>query len=137
MSRPDFLQRLREQGQAQSTRQVSRLPVPSVPRGQLFLKGPIPMDWLSTALGAPGRALHVAVILWFRVGLKRSRQVDFSLSAMELHGVSRRAAARGLVALERLGLVTVQRLPGRRPRVTVVVPPSRPDALTDNVGGVP
>jgi hypothetical protein len=86
-----------------------------------FLKGPIPLDWIITAAKLPGKALHVGIALWFLAGLKRSRTVVLTPSWMRQIGLNRDAMYRGLAALERTGLVTVLRQPGKASRVTLVV----------------
>ena len=85
-----------------------------------FLKGPIPMEWLRTAAALPGKALAVGIELWFQSGLLRSNWVSVSMSRFSRHGVSRFAAARGLAALERAGLIRCLRAPGRKPRVEII-----------------
>ena len=91
--------------------------------GQRFLKGPIPWEWLMTAARLPGHALHVAVLLWHLVGVKRSCMIRLSAKkALEL-GTSRSAAYRGLAVLERSGLVAVSRRRGRSPVVTLLESP--------------
>ncbi len=88
--------------------------------GEKFLKGPIPWQWLTKAAQQPGRALHVGVALWFWSGIKKSGQVALSISRLSTLGVNRFAAYRGLAALERVGLVAVQRQKGRKPVVTIL-----------------
>jgi DNA-binding transcriptional ArsR family regulator len=92
-------------------------------RGEYFLKGPIPWPWLIRAAAARGKALHIAIALWFRVGLTRKREVRLSLTRVQELGISRSAASRGLNALEDAGLVTVVRRPGRNPVVTLLETP--------------
>jgi hypothetical protein len=92
-------------------------------KGQSFLKGPIPWVWLSRAAQCPGRALHVALMFWFQAGLlKKTADVPLSLSRLRNLGTSRFAAARGLAALEKAGLVAVIRHRGRKPVVTLLDP---------------
>ena len=85
-----------------------------------FLRGPVPLKWLHTAGTLPGKALHVAVELWFQCGVCRSKEVRFTYSSVLNFGVKRHAAYRGLRALEAAGLVTVCRSPGRCPVVAVL-----------------
>ena len=92
--------------------------------GELFLKGPIPRKWLQTAGTLPGKALHVAIELWFYAGLTRSKRVPLNLSRMKQSGVSRDSARRGLRQLEEEALVTVVRHAGRKPIVTILIRPS-------------
>src|SRR5512143_775900 len=84
-----------------------RSPSPRLRRaGGQFLKGPIPWAWLLAAGKQPGKALHVGIALWFEAGRTRSNKVPLSLTGMErTMEVSRFAAARGLAALEKAGLV--------------------------------
>jgi len=87
-----------------------------------FIKGPIPFDWITKAARAKGKTLHVAIALWFLVGVKRSRQVALSQSTLKRFGVGRQASYRALLRLEDAGLVSVYRHPGRNPIVTILVP---------------
>lgn len=95
--------------------------------GDKFLKGPIPWSWLTLAARQPGKALHVAIALWFWAGVKRRRQMPLSLSRLTMLGADRFSAARGLAALEQAGLVSVIRLPGRNPTVTLLEPQELPE----------
>lgn len=91
---------------------------PPRPEG-LFLKGPIPWDWLSLAAGLPGHALHVALALWFRAGIERSVRVRLTRKVLSMLGVSRFSGYRGLKALEEAKLVEVERHVGRCPLATI------------------
>jgi hypothetical protein len=92
-------------------------PLPRHTAGELFLKGPIPWSWLLKTMVLPGRALHVALVLWFRAGLAGNGVVSVNLSRLP---VDRSAASRGLAALEAAGLIAVRRRPGRKPLVTIL-----------------
>jgi hypothetical protein len=82
-------------------------------------------------MSLPGKALHVGVQVWFQVGLTKSSEVSISMSTMDRMGVSRFAASRGLAALEKAGLVSVVRHPGRKPVVTILTtPPAQGPGLT-------
>jgi hypothetical protein len=88
-------------------------------KSKLFLKGPIPLDWLVVAARQSGRALHVGMVLWFLKGVKRSRTVELTRSKLAWFGISRHAGYRGLAKLEEAGLVSVKRHRGRSPVVTI------------------
>ena len=95
--------------------------VPRHRAGQKFLAGPIPLNWLSVAAMQPGKALHVALGLWFWKGVKRSYRVALSMSWLRnTFGVDRYSGYRGLAALERAGLVSVIRHRGRKSVVTLL-----------------
>ena len=93
--------------------------LPRHKRGDKFLKGPIPLNWLAKASRQPGKALHVAIAIWFFAGIKRSRTIALSSRLMFSLGSSRYSTYRGLKALEEAGLVTVIRHRGRSPRITI------------------
>jgi len=88
--------------------------------GEKFLKGPVPWDWIARAAQQPGKALHVAIALWFMAGIKRARTVALPGLALRVLGVSRYAGYRALAALDEAGLVAVARHPGRNPVVTIL-----------------
>jgi len=93
--------------------------------GGKFLKGPVPWDWISMAAKLPGKALHVSIVLWFLAGVKNSRTIILSSTALKGIGVKRNAAYRGLAALEESGLVSVVRHRGRCPVVTINACPEK------------
>jgi hypothetical protein len=42
--------------------------------GEKFLKGPIPLNWLSRASQLKGKSLQVGLSLWFLAGLTNSKR---------------------------------------------------------------
>lgn len=87
--------------------------------GDRFLKGPIPLDWLTKASMLPGKSLQVGLAVWFRAGTTKSREVALTRALAAEFGVDRYAKARALDHLEQAGLVSVQRISGRNPVVTI------------------
>jgi hypothetical protein len=92
-------------------------------QGERFLKGPIPWAWLEQALRLPGKALHVALLLWREAGCRRSRVVPLCLAGKLPEGLNEQSARRGLRRLEGAGLVTVRHPPGHGLEVTLNDPP--------------
>lgn len=93
--------------------------------GEHFLKGPIPWAWLQRAMKMPGKALHVALLVWKEAGIRGDRTIRLNLSAEEKNGISTDTARRGLEALEVGGLVSVTRRPGKALQVTLLDAPGR------------
>jgi DNA-binding transcriptional ArsR family regulator len=90
-------------------------------RGERFLRGPIPLRWLKEAARLPGKALAVALEVWFFAGLRGQAVVSVNLSRLHTaEQIPRSTASRGLAALEEAGLVAVERKPGRKPQVTIL-----------------
>jgi hypothetical protein len=102
-----------------------KLPRPT--KGEPFLGGPIPLTWVERAVRLPGKAWHVASALWF-VGIRsrtKSATVNLTAKTLRRFGFTRQAAYRALCALERAGLVQVNRQPGRRLIVTILPSPTK------------
>src|SRR4051794_31906212 len=90
-------------------------------KGELFLKGPIPWDWWSTACRLAGQALQVASALRYRAGRAGTEGIHLGLADLEpVMGVHRNSARRGLRALEDAGLVCVSRRSGSKPVVSLL-----------------
>ncbi len=103
-----------------TTRRTGSKRLPRHKAGQKFLKGPIPLDWLSTAANLPGKSLHVAIAIWFTASLKKSPTVSLSNLASLPFGLDRNAKYRALQWLEAAGLIAVDRKLGRSPMVTLL-----------------
>ncbi len=88
--------------------------------GEKFLKGPVPLRWLTRAARLPGRSLHLGIALWYLAGLHRARTVSLPNRVLAQFGVDRHAKYRALNWLERDALVIVERHPGRNPVVTLL-----------------
>ena len=83
-------------------------------------------SWLAHAMSLPGKGLHVAIRIWYEVGLAGSNEVSLSMIGLAELGISRFAASRGLRALEAAGLVAIARHAGRKPLITVLAYPRGP-----------
>ena len=82
--------------------------------------GPIPLHWIGSAACLPGRVLHTALALWHISTLSKSPILKMQRKIRERLGVSRKAYSRGLTALEEAGLISVERMPGCTPVVTLL-----------------
>jgi DNA-binding transcriptional ArsR family regulator len=93
-------------------------------RDYLFIRE-IPLEWSKAAGKIRGKASYMGERLWFLAGVNKSRTFDFSISKTTDNGISRSAASRGLKALENAGLVSVERLPGKKLIVTIFDVPKK------------
>jgi len=91
---------------------------PKTKKGK-FLKGPVPIVWLVRAERLSGKCLAVGVVLWFLRGLTRKSTFTLEKKWCEQFGVGRNAVGRCLDRLEKLGLISVERHPGRSPIVSI------------------
>ena len=99
---------------------VLALPSPKAGPKRRPLYGPIPWSWWLPASRLPGKALQVGAVCWLLAGWNRSAEFELALDDRAEFGLSRFSASRGLDTLERAGLVSVARRPGRSPVVTIL-----------------
>ena len=111
--------KLRRNGTPVST--PTQRPLHIAAKGQRFLRGPIPLPWLSSAARLPGKALHVGLAIWLEAGFRNTAVVPLSNVAGQHFGLDRNAKYRGLRSLEQAGLIMAERRPGRSPIITIVM----------------
>ena len=88
--------------------------------GEKFLKGPIPLNWLSRAAQLQGKSLQVGLSLWFLAGLTNSRTMKLSQSTLCDFGVNRQCKYRALKWLEDAQLISIKGENGQSPEVTLL-----------------
>ncbi|MCZ7646229.1 MAG: hypothetical protein M5U26_13260 [Planctomycetota bacterium] len=88
--------------------------------GEMFLRGPIPLPWLTRAAALPGKALTVGLAIWFQAGLTGKAEVKLTQATLVHFNVGRKAAYRALDFLQAAGLIAANRANGRCPRVTLL-----------------
>ena len=88
--------------------------------GEKFLKGPIPLNWLSRAAQLQGKSLQVGLSLWFLAGLTNSRTMKLSQSTLCDFGVNRQCKYRALKWLEDAQLISIKGANGQSPEVTLL-----------------
>ena len=91
-----------------------------VPKSKLFLRGPIPLDWLEVAAKLPGKSLNIAIALWWLHGLNKSSPLKLTKKSLEIMNVKRDAQRTALIHLENAGLISVVRKLGQRPIVCIL-----------------
>jgi len=90
------------------------------PKKKLFLKGPIPIGWLTKAAQLPGKTINVALAVWWRHGMAKGEPFKLTRLALASVCVGEEAASDGLTRLHQAGLIQVERKPGQRPTIVVV-----------------
>jgi DNA-binding transcriptional ArsR family regulator len=90
---------------------------PSPTRGK-FIAGPVDVSWVCRASRLGVKALLVGLALWHLRGLRRS---NISNLMLQKWGIQPDAKTRALRALEKAGLITLERQGKRSPRVTLIV----------------
>jgi DNA-binding transcriptional ArsR family regulator len=86
-----------------------------------FIAGPIDVSWVCQASRHGVTALLVGLALWHLKGLRRSNGFEVSNLMVREWGVQPDAKSRALRALEKAGLIEVERRGKRSPRVTLVI----------------
>jgi hypothetical protein len=88
-----------------------------------FLRGPIPLVWLTQVCALPGqKVLAMALAIWFVRGLRgKDEGLELTPSKLKRFGVDKRHATyRALKDLEKAGLISVRRHSGRSAVVTIL-----------------
>jgi DNA-binding transcriptional ArsR family regulator len=86
-----------------------------------FLKGPIPLLWLTVAATLAGKGpLAVGLAAWFESGRRKSKEVRLTTAILKRFGVNRKTKYRALKSLEGAGLIRVRREPRKNPVVTIL-----------------
>ncbi len=94
-------------------------------KGEKFLRGPIPLDWLTRAAALPGKAPVVGLALWFEAGITKNATVSLTNTVVRRFSVTPKTRSRCLRALESAEWVSVVRDPGRCPVVTILAAPAK------------
>jgi hypothetical protein len=115
---PDALRLSGKKSEVPQDRAATKLPRHR--RGEKFLMGPVPWEWLERACMLPGRALQVALCFWKEAGCTKSRTVRFCLAHGGPIGVLPAAARLALRNLAAAGLVKCSQKPGRCQDVTIL-----------------
>ena len=77
-----------------------------------FVKGPIPLTWISTAAQLPGKSVNAGLACWYLMGLKKSHTFKLSNVVASEFGLNKDSKARSLKHLERAGLIRCTRRVG-------------------------
>ena len=86
-----------------------------------FIAGPIDVSWVVQASRLGVKAQLVGLALWHIRGLRREDTFIVSNLMLQEWGVQADAKSRALRALERAGLIRVERRGKRSPRVALIV----------------
>lgn len=87
---------------------------------QLFLRGPIPINWLEQAAKLSASCFMVGVCLWWIRGLESGAPVKLTRTRLSRFNLkNRNTVSRALRKLETAGLISVERKCGRSPIVQI------------------
>jgi hypothetical protein len=106
--------------QAQSANTPQSRPAPQRGQKKDRYVRTIPLVWITRACAIPGKALALALCLWYRSGLEGSKTVCLSHKRLEEFRLSRQAMRRLLPLFEERGLVSVARGDYQAPVVTIL-----------------
>ena len=86
-----------------------------------FLKGPVPLLWLTAAAQLSGKApLAVGLAIWFESGRRKSNEVKLTSAILQRFAIKRKSKYTALNSLEDAGLIRVRREPRKNPVVTIL-----------------
>ena len=100
--------------------QVTRYELPSIAaRLDAYYIPALPWRLFSTLVGLPGKALGLYLVLWRLSHIHKTASLHLTTVCLQGVGLSHDQKTRGLAALEAAGLVQVERVHGKNPRVTL------------------
>ena len=105
---------------APSVIQQEKKAAPSRPKYRSFIQGPIDFEWVKKSAALPGKASLVGIAIWFVAGMAKSNTFTIQGQVLEDLGISNKAFNRALNKLAEIGLITVNRRPGRSPEITLL-----------------
>ena len=85
-----------------------------------FLKGPIPLDWLTAAARLPGKAINVGIALWWLAGMSKTGVLKLTRQSQLALNTSKDAERDGLRRLQQAGLIELTAHPGQRHSVRII-----------------
>jgi DNA-binding transcriptional ArsR family regulator len=86
-----------------------------------FIAGPVDVSWVCQASRLGVKTLLVGLALWHLKGLRRDNSFLVSNMMLREWGIQPDAKGRALRALEKAGLIAIERRGKRSPRVTLTV----------------
>ena len=85
-----------------------------------FVRGPIPLKWISEAAQLPGKSLHAALACWYLMNLRQKETFKFSNVVGQRFGLDKDSKARALKLLESAGLIACNQRAGRSVEITML-----------------
>ena len=111
-------QQAKDKSKAKQTATIT-IELPRPQRGEKFVRGPIPLDWIKAAIPCGRKSINVVLALWYLAGFNRSNPIKLTPATLLDFGVSAESARSILKRFEQVGLVSVDRKRGRSPIVTI------------------
>ena len=103
--------------------QKSNSSPPSHKKGERFIKGPIPWNWMIKATAISGNAVAVSLAIWHLAGMMKTDTVRLSNKILAELSIDRSGKYRALKRLEKAGLISQKKRPGCSPVVTILPVP--------------
>ncbi|HBJ37959.1 MAG TPA: hypothetical protein DDZ51_25010 [Planctomycetaceae bacterium] len=98
----------------------AKLDLPRPDKGEHFIKGPIPLNWIQLATTCGGRGTEVGLLLWYAAGWQKRNPVKLTATICKQLGVHPKTTKRVLIRMEEVGLIKAKFHRGRSPVVTLL-----------------
>ncbi|MGZ8174000.1 MULTISPECIES: hypothetical protein [Methylobacter] len=80
-----------------------------------FLKGPISLTWLQAASLLPGKSFHIAIVICFPVGLKKSNRAKLTQRLLNEFDIKRYCKYQALIRLSVAGPISQETTKEKKP----------------------
>jgi len=82
----------------------------------------MPLSWICAATTLSGNDIKVALLIWYLSGIhKTKKDLIVSSSQAKKFNINASGLRRGLLGLEKIGLISTVRGAGKAPRVTILL----------------
>jgi hypothetical protein len=95
----------------------ARTPAKILKRREHFIK--VPFSWVERLSGASGQVIRLALLLLYLHWKSRGAPIKLANGMLKIDGIGRTTKWRALLELERRGLISIERRPGKSPWVSV------------------
>ena len=85
-----------------------------------FVKGPIPLEWITAAAQLPGKAINVGIALWWLAGMSTTGILKLTRQSQLALNISKDAERDGLRRLQQAGLIELTARPGQRHSIRII-----------------
>ena len=73
-----LVERQAKEGRKSTGSATVKIELPKAQRGEKFIRGPIPLDWIQAAIPLGRKSIHVVLALWYSAGFNRSNPVKLT-----------------------------------------------------------
>lgn len=79
-----------------------------------------PLEWMQTASKLSGKCSNLALAIWHKAGVTKSKSVRITWTCLTDFGITRQAYYRCIKKMVEAGLLTIEEEVGKKPLITIL-----------------